>query len=58
MINIYDYHWIWYILGFLFAPRMTLAILACLYLPIVMSIKIIILILGCCINISIGDNND
>ena len=43
---IYDYHFIWYIVGFLFVPRVTLAILVCLYLPVALPIKIVAIVLG------------
>jgi hypothetical protein len=45
-MNIFIYHWVWYILGFLFAPRITLAVLASVYLPIDLGFKILIWILA------------
>ena len=53
---IYDYHFVWYMLGFLFAPRLTLAILTCLYLPVALSIKIIAIILGIITTIKVKIN--
>ena len=32
--NIHDYHFVWYILGFVFAPRTTLTVLLCVYVPV------------------------
>jgi len=40
-MNIHSYHFIWYILGFLFAPRTTLAVLLTVYLPVNIWIKIV-----------------
>ncbi len=45
-MDIHDYHWIWYVLGFLFAPRVVLAVFLCVYLPIGLPIKIIACILA------------
>jgi hypothetical protein len=43
MINLTtNYHWVWYTLGFLFAPRITLAVIASVYLPIALGWKILI----------------
>ena len=30
-MNIYDYHWVWYLLGFCFIPRTTVMILVCIH---------------------------
>lgn len=46
MFNIMDYHWVWYILGFLFSPRITLAVLVCIYLPVDLIIKIVAIIVA------------
>jgi len=45
VFSIYNYHWIWYILGFLFAPQLTLIILVCVYLPISVTFKTTLVIL-------------
>jgi hypothetical protein len=31
MLNIYLYHWIWYLLGFIFFPKLTIMICISLY---------------------------
>ncbi len=41
-MDIHNYHWIWYIFGFLIVPRITLAVLVCQYLPISLVAKIFI----------------
>ena len=40
------YHWVWYMLGFLFAPRITLAVVFSVYAPIGLVLKIIIWLLA------------
>lgn len=30
--NMYDYHWVWYLLGFIFCPRLTIMIAISLHL--------------------------
>ncbi len=42
--NIFDlntYHWVWYIIGFIIAPRLTLAIIVTIYTPIALWLKIL-----------------
>jgi hypothetical protein len=31
MINIFAYHWIWYLIGFVFAPKLTIMIWISIY---------------------------
>lgn len=33
MINIFDYHWVWYFLGFLCCPKLTFVIFLSIYFP-------------------------
>ncbi len=40
MFDLHNYHFIWYIIGFLFAPRVTLAIIVSVYTPIALWLKI------------------
>jgi len=35
-----DYHWIWYLIGFLFAPKIVIAVFVCQYLPVSIVCKI------------------
>lgn len=44
--SIYDYHLFWYILGFIIVPRLTLAILLCVYLPLSLIWKIFAVLVG------------
>ena len=46
IFSIHHYHFIWYILGFIFAPRVTLAVLVSVYLPLSLVWKIIIWVLA------------
>jgi len=43
--SLHDYHFVWYILGFLIAPRLTLAIIVSVYTPIALWLKIIMWLL-------------
>lgn len=54
-MNIYDYHWVWYLLGFIFEPRITLAVLICLYLPVTLTIKIFACVLAFIIPAKVKD---
>ena len=40
-MNIHDYHIVWYIVGFLLVPRITLAVLVWLYLPVSLWVKVL-----------------
>jgi len=40
-MDINNYHWVWYILGFLFSPRITLAVLLTVYCPVSIWLKIV-----------------
>lgn len=42
MIDIYLYHWIWYFIGFVFAPRLTVMILVTIYFRNVLPISFLI----------------
>jgi len=46
MLILQDYHWVWYLLGFIAIPRFTLAILFCLYAPIDTWAKVILILMG------------
>lgn len=41
MINIILYHWFWYLLGFIFCPRLTLMIFVSLYFKDILPLFII-----------------
>jgi hypothetical protein len=43
--NIHNYHWIWYIIGFIFAPKIVLLVLMSVYLPISITLKFLAWIL-------------
>jgi len=38
---LHDYHWVWYIIGFTLSPRLVLAILVSFYVPISISLKVL-----------------
>lgn len=46
MFNIYDYHWVWYLLGFFVAPKIVLAVLVCQYLPVGLAWKIVLMVIA------------
>lgn len=43
MIDISQYHWIWYLLGFIFAPRLTVMIWLSVYFSKVISLPLLVI---------------
>jgi len=43
MINIINYHWVWYLLGFIFAPRLTFMIWLSIYFRTILPMPLYII---------------
>ena len=53
MIEITNYHWIWYIIGFVFAPKLTIMIWLSIYFKDIIPLPLfvigwVLLALSCC----------
>ena len=55
--SIYDYHWFWYLLGFLAAPRITLAVLFSVYCPVAIGWKIAAWFIAIATGVRVGNNS-
>lgn len=54
LFSIHDYHWFWYIIGFLGLPKITLAVLLSVYCPVAIGWKIIAWIIAVASSVRIG----
>jgi len=59
MINIIQFHWVWYLLGFIFYPKLTIMIFISLYFKHVLPLPLFIIgwVLAILGKIKIGEKN-
>lgn len=55
--SIHDYHFVWYIIGFLTAPRITLTVLFSVYCPVALGWKIAAWFIAIFSGVSISDSS-
>jgi len=42
MVDIFNYHWVWYLLGFMFTPRLTVMIWVSIYFANIIPLSLLI----------------
>jgi len=60
MTYLNDFHWVWYLLGFLTCPKLTIMIALSIYLKEFIPLPLMILgwIVAICNHVSIGSDNE